>query len=242
MRQLREAIKYWEKRLAVAPPGRERYIIKHTIIDLRKDQYVLKNAYRRPISLNKLTRSKCYAQMDDSFTFDADGYVVPRGVSFANPKIIAAILQNYSGLKEAAWGEFEKDVWYLMHDFDILADKALRDYPLYDRLVEYKIDGLRNLEIQEKLQAEFGIKHSVEYISNLWRNKIPNMIASYAEDEILDNYYLNEEKGRYKTCTRCGQVKLAHPKYFSKNPGTRDGLYSICKACRAKKGGKPNGT
>lgn len=37
MRQLREAIKYWEKRLADAPPGRERYIIKHTIIDLRKD-------------------------------------------------------------------------------------------------------------------------------------------------------------------------------------------------------------
>lgn len=29
---------------------------------------------------------------------------------------------------------------------------------------------------------EFGIKHSVEYISSLWRNKIPKLIASAAED------------------------------------------------------------
>jgi hypothetical protein len=29
-----------------------------------------------------------------------------------------------------------------MHDFDIVADGALKDYPLYDKIVEYKIDGL----------------------------------------------------------------------------------------------------
>ena len=45
---------------------------------------------------------------------------------------------------------------------------------------------------------EFGIKHSLEYISSLWRNKIPKIIASYAEDQLLDYYYLNEEKGKYK--------------------------------------------
>ena len=44
---------------------------------------------------------------------------------------------------------------------------------------------------------EFGIKHSLEYISSLWRNKIPKIIASYAEDQFLNYYYLNEEKGKY---------------------------------------------
>jgi len=29
-----------------------------------------------------------------------------------------------------------------MEDFDKLCDKALANYPLYDRIVEYKIDGL----------------------------------------------------------------------------------------------------
>ena len=85
------------------------------------------------------------------------------------------------------------------------------------------------------LLNEFDIKHSLEYISSLWRKKIPKLIASAAEDQYLDWYYLNEEKGKYKRCSRCGQIKLAHNKYFSKNKTSKDGFYSICKACRNSK-------
>ena len=88
---------------------------------------------------------------------------------------------------------------------------------------------MQNIEIQEQLEKEFGITHSLEYISSLWRNKIPKLIASAAEDQFLDNYYLNVERGRYKRCSRCGQIKLAHNKYFSKNKTSKDGFYSICK-------------
>ena len=94
---------------------------------------------------------------------------------------------------------------------------------------------MKNLEIQETLQKEFGIKHSIEYISSLWRNKIPKLIAAQAEHEFLDWWYLTQEKGQYKKCSRCGQIKLAHNKYFSKNKTSRDGWYSICKACRNTK-------
>ena len=103
------------------------------------------------------------------------------------------------------------------------------------RIVEYKIDGMQNIDIQTAIQEEFGIKHSMEYISSLWRNKIPKLIASTAEDMFLDDYYLNVEKGKYKKCSRCGQIKLAHNKYFSKNKTSRDGFYSICKCCRNSK-------
>ena len=58
------------------------------------------------------------------------------------------------------------------------------------------------------------------------------MIASVAEDEYLQWYYLNEKKGKYKRCSRCGQIKLAHSKYFSKNKTSKDGFYSLCKCCR----------
>ena len=122
-----------------------------------------------------------------------------------------------------------------MYDFDKLCDKALAGFPLYERIVEYKIDGKQNLEIQILIEKEFGVKHSLEYISSLWRKKIPNLIASAAEDQFLDGYYLTEEKGAYKRCSRCGQIKLAHNKYFSKNKTSKDGFYSICKACRNKK-------
>ena len=125
-----------------------------------------------------------------------------------------------------------------MEDFDNISTRALADYPLYERIVECKIDGLQNVQIQEILKEEFGITHSLEYISSLWRKKIPQLIASQAEDEYLDWYYLNEEKGKYKKCSRCGQIKLAHNKYFSKNKTSKDGFYSICKACRNSKGKK----
>ena len=235
--QLREAIKYWEERLKTAT-GRDAFIIKKAIIDLRKDQYILKDAYRKPIIPKNVTRSRNLTPLNDDFSFDDDGYVVPEGVSLCDPKIVSTILCNYSLFKQESWGEFEKDLWFIMTDFDNVADAALKDYPLYERIVEYKIDGLQNVEIQEKIQQEFGIKHSVEYISSLWRNKIPKIIASEAEDRVLENYFVNEVKGKYKKCSRCGEIKLAHNKYFSKNKTSKDGFYSICKCCRNSKGKK----
>ena len=237
LNQIREAIKWWEQKAKTAS-GRDAYIIKQTIIALRKDQYVIKNAYRKPIALARITRSKNFKRMDDSYHFDADNNLVPEGISFANPKIVSAILCNYSKLKEDSYGNFESDLYYLMWDFDNLCEKALKDYPLYERIVTLKIDGAQNINIQQDLIDNFNVKHSLEYISSLWRNKIPNIIASAAEDEILYNHYLNKEKGKYKRCSRCGEIKLAHNKYFSKNKTSKDGFYSICKCCRNSKGKK----
>lgn len=231
LKQLKESIDAVEK-LSKRAYGRDAYVLKKTLIDLRKDQYVIKNAYRKPIVFNKLTRSKVITKFDSGFEFDENGYVIPKGVSLCNPKVCSAILCNYSQLKQDSWGEYEGDLWYLIYDFERVCDKALESYPLYMRLMICKIDGMSNVEIQETIQQEFGIKHSLEYISSLWRKKIPNLIASAAEDEVLNWYYLNVENGKYKRCSRCGQVKLAHNKYFSRNKTSKDGFYSICKACR----------
>ena len=235
LRQLREAINVWEAKLKVTE-GKDAFVIKKALIEMRKDQYVIKNAYRRPIVPNKLTRSTHVIMLpDETSSFDEDGYPIPKGVSLLNPMVCSAILCNYSRLKEDSYDRFEGDLYYLMLAFDEIADKALKEYPLYEKIVECKVDGLQNTQIQEILQMEFGIKHSLEYISSLWRKKIPKLIASQAEDEYLYWYYLNIKKGKYKKCSRCGQIKLAHNKYFSKNKTSRDGYYSICKKCRNSK-------
>lgn len=235
LRQLREAINVWEAKLKVTE-GKDAFVIKKALIEMRKDQYVIKNAYRKPIVPNKLTRSTHVIMLpDETSSFDEEGYPIPKGVSLLNPVVCSAILCNYSRLKEDSFDRFEGDLYYLMLAFDEIADKALKEYPLYEKIVECKVDGLQNTQIQEILQVEFGIKHSLEYISSLWRKKIPKLIASQAEDEYLYWYYLNIEKGKYKKCSRCGQVKLAHNKYFSKNKTSRDGFYSICKKCRNSK-------
>ena len=235
LKQLREAINVWEAKLKTTE-GKDAFTMKKALIEMRKDQYTIKTAYRAPIVPNKLTRSKTMIELPEVITFDEDGYPIPEGVSLLDPKVVSAILCNYSKLKEDSDSEFDGDLWYLMQDFDDICEVALKDYPLYERIVELKIDKVQNLEIQETIQLEFGIKHSLEYISSLWRNKIPKLIASAAEDQYLDWYYFNEEKGKYKRCSKCGQIKLAHNKYFSKNKTSKDGFYSICKCCRNSKG------
>ena len=233
--QLREAIQYWEEKMKTAT-GRQAYIIKSTLIQLRKDQYIIKAAYRRPIMATKLIRSRYSLPIEEKFEgFDEKGYPIFSGISLMNPKVCSAILCNYSKLKQDSWGNFEGDIYFLLEDFDECADRALRTKPLYERIVECKIDGCSNAEIQGILEKEFQAKHSPEYISSLWRNKIPSLIASAAEDKWLYWYYTHEKEGYFKKCNRCGQIKLGHPKYFTRNNTSKDGLYSICKECRKKK-------
>ena len=234
LRQLRDAINIWEQKLKTAT-GREAYIIKSTLIELRKDQYIIKAAYRRPITLTKISHSKNIMPLAEEVNIDEDGTVSYKGFTLLDPAVCSGILCNYSKLKEDSWDKFEGDMWYLIYDFERICDKALEKYPLYKRIVECKIDGMQNADIQLILQQEFGIKHSVEYISSLWRKKIPGLIASTAEDSYLNWYYTQVEPGKFKRCSRCGKVKLANGKYFSKNKTSKDGFYSICKACRSVK-------
>ena len=235
LQTVRDAIEFWEQKLKTAI-GRDAYIIKSTIIELRKDQYLIKAAFRKPIVSSNFMPSVSAIPLNEKVTIDEEsGYVIPNGVSLMNPKVVSAVLCNYSALKEQCWGQFDDDLWFFIKDFDQVADKALKDYPVYERLVTLKIDGKQNQEIQEILETEFNVHHTTEYISTLWRNKIPALIASEAEDQYLDWYYRECAPGKYKRCSRCGQIKLAHNKYFSKNKTSRDGFYSICKKCRSKK-------
>lgn len=206
---------------------------------MRKDQYIIKNAYRKPIIPNKLIHTSFPVPLEDTtHLLDERGYPIPEGISLLSPKVCSAILCNYSRLKQESYNRFDSDLYFLMETFDEIAEKALKEKLLYYRLVTYKIDSVQNIKIQELLQEEFGIKHSIEYISCLWRKKIPKLIASVAEDQWLDQYYLEEERGNYKQCSVCGEIKLAHNKYFSRNKTSKDGWYSICKKCRkAKRGG-----
>lgn len=237
LKQLREAIHYWEERLKRSS-GKDAFIIKKTLIDLRKDQYVIKQAYQKPIVLTNKTRNLEYhVPIDDNSFMDEDNNdVVVSGISLMDPQVVSAILCNYSKLKEDSWDQFTSDIWYLMQDFDDVSEAALKEFPIFARILELKIDRVQNAEIQKILQEEFNTSYSIEYISSLWRNKIPKLIAQQAKEQYIKWYW-----GKYnlplKTCTKCGQSKPANNFFFSKNNTSKDGLYSICKKCRNKKRG-----
>ena len=234
LRELRQHIERWEA-LQKKVTGKDAYIVKRTLIEMRKDQYLIKGVYKPPIIFNKLTRNVGHFHELPWEEWIEGDKVRYSGLSFLDPKVVSAILCNFRKLKESSKEHLQSDAWYLVKDFEVLMNKVLDRYPLYRRIVEYKMDYCTNTEIQELLEREFGFTHSLEYISSLWRNKIPKLIASLATDEYVTWYYSNVEQGEWKTCSRCGQVKLAHSRFFSINKTSKDGWYSICKECRNKR-------
>ena len=236
LRALTSAIKEVESRKATAR-GNDAKVLHKQLIDLRKDQYEILKAYKKPIYCTNLIKSAIKTDLTENVYVDDKGDVISDGlINFYNEKHISALLHNYSKLKEDSWDRISSDIKWLMEDFDNLVDAAIKErFPLYYDLIIYKIDGKQNTEIQELLYDKYGIKHSVEYISSLWCNKIPKLIVEEAKREYLVWYYTNVEYGHWKKCGRCGQIKLAHNLFFSKNSTSKDKFYSICKDCRNKK-------
>ena len=236
LKQLREQIEKVEQQEKKAR-GKKKFLLKKQIIQMRQDQYVIKSAYRPVTYSLNLIRSIPTLDLTDHIEINEKGDIVNKGIiSLFNPVHVSVLLCNYSKIKESCWDRFNSDIYYLMIVLEDAIDAVFKEnYPmLYDILI-YKIDGKSNLQIQNLLLATYGTTHSIEYLSSLWRKKIPKMIAEYIEKEQLVWYYTTVEKGKWKRCSRCGQIKLAHNKFFSKNNTSKDGFYSICKQCRNKK-------
>ena len=236
LKELRNSIDAVEAEMKKAT-GRKKFLLKKQLIEMRQDQYVLRSSFRQPIYCMNVVKSFNKIDLHENITITEKGEVKSDGLmTLFDPIHISALLCNYAKLKEDSWGNFYGDSYFLMEDLDTLIDKTLKeDYPLYYDLLIYKIDGKQNAEIQTLLNSKHGVKHSVEYISSLWRNKIPKLLAEQAQDDYLVWYYTVKEKGKWKRCSRCGQIKLAHNRFFSKNKTSKDGFYSICKCCRNKK-------
>lgn len=236
MRELREMIQETDAR-AKAAVGRKKYLLKKQLIEMRKDQYVLKSIFKPTIGatasanrgLNKIDLVE-ERYLDDNNEPCSEGLI-----SFLNPEHICALLCNYSALKLETAGHYSNDFFYLLQDFEVLIHQALKEQPLYLDLIKLKIKGKSNLEIQKELEKRHDKKYSVEYISALWRNKIPKIIAEYEKQRYIVWLWENTPGAPWKTCTRCGEKKPAHQYFYSKNKTSKDGWYSLCKNCRNSK-------
>ena len=235
LKQLREAIEDLEKKLPQAS-GRQKYVIKKSIIEMRKDQYILKNSYYQPIHITNLTRTFSYIPLIEEIQVESNGSLNINGFSLLIPEHVSIVLCNYCKIKQDTWDRFDSDARYVITDLENLIEKHIKDrYPMFYDLIIYKIDGMTNENIQATLENDYGVRHSVEYISSLWRKKIPKLIAEAAQRDWLEWHFTYEEYGKWKRCSRCGRIKLAHNMFFSKNNTSKDNFYSICKTCRNAK-------
>lgn len=235
LRQLREAIDELAEEIETMDRKRRYKAIK-MLIEMRKDQYVIRAAYRKPMYAQSYRQgSTVYDLFGDTGYYDEDGEwidVSNNRVDHWNPDHISELIENYAFIKEETYDDLNSDLRWMLVDLEDAIDEAFVGKEPLKQILISKIDKLSNKEIQKLLLERYGISHSQEYISALYRNKIPAIIVDYLKEQWVDFVYTEKLRGEYKTCTRCGEVKLAHNRYFSINRTSRSKFYSICKECR----------
>ncbi len=217
--------------------GKNKYLLKKQAIEMRQQQYILKDFFHSPMRhRGAIHHGSNGIEISDEIYFDENNEPTSNAViTFFKSEHISAILCNYEMLDTHLKHKYSSDFHYMMRDFKKLLREGLDPYPAYRTLVEAKIQGQTNAEIQQLLIEKHNLHHTPEYISSLWRNKIPKILSEKAKEDYLIWYYTEVERGTWKRCTRCGEVKLAHNRFFSKNNTSKDGYYSICKCCRNAK-------
>lgn len=238
LKQLRELINQMEEEI-LTMEGPDKAKMRKAIIEMRKDQYAIRNAFKKPIYARSVVQSTPAYNMDgDTGYFGTDGEWNVVSENFLNlwdPKHVSEILANYSTIKEDTWDKLDSDLKWMLTDLETAIDKSLENEPVLKEILICKIDKMSNEDIQKVLLDKYGKTHSQEYISSLYRNKIPQLIVEQQKEDWVNYIYTEHLPGNYKTCTRCGEVKLALNRYFSINRTSSSKFYSICKVCRNNK-------
>lgn len=233
-----DIIKDCEEHLKTAH-GKDKYILKKQIIETWQAMYMIKASYKGiPIKSNvtkNQIKTMAHMTINENITLDENKMPVSDNeLSLFNPTCVSFLLCYYSKLKEESADDLASDLRFMLLDLENLVDEVLRESPILYDLVIWKIDGYTNEQIVNLMRAQHGVQHTEQYYSTLWRKHIPKLIVEQAKKNFLYWYYSTQEYGKWKKCGKCGEIKLAHPMFFSKNT-SKDGYYSTCKECRKKK-------
>lgn len=108
LRDLKASIAAVEK-MEKAATGKRKFLLKKQLIEMRQEQYTIKNAYKQASSIsnfsgnaaNNLVKGFSKMTLIDDITIDECGNPANNCIiSFFNPNHVSALLCNYSSLKE----------------------------------------------------------------------------------------------------------------------------------------------
>jgi len=169
--------------------------------DCRWCQIYCKDAIKRTIYFKRLTHYTTETTYD---TFD-----------FMDKNHIMALLKCHNS-------NLQTDLGCLVYDLNTLINNIKLNEQERKILNMYREEDMT----QEKIAEKLGL--SQQFVSQTIE-KIVNRIIKQYYRIYEDWYYLNICKGKYKKCSKCGEIKLIS--YFGKDDRNKDGLKSICRKC-----------
>lgn len=237
----------------------EAYKIKHHIIELRRQQFVLRDSVKPVLFFNSPIHTPPQsASSEIGWDSNPDFSIAPLGLITTKPKRFKKIFEleeyDYQYNKNAkVILDFRnpKHIYYLLEfyeDFLInsegnpesLLDDIIQTLDFYIELAELdevKLEILRLkkiktpvIEIQEILKKKFNTTHSTNYISTIYKQKICGAIAEAAQLH-YDMYMERENRSMWKKCNQCGELKLMDPRVFMRKSRSSDGYNNKCKKC-----------
>ena len=217
----------------LVPTYQTKYFLREWMIDLRREQFLLKDSYRPPVGSSGGFPS--HVEKPDYIGMCIGPHVLcdyEMKVDYGNWRHIHAMLKYYSGMKAKTEGNPFHPWWDMYNFLDELIERT-RLSPEHRLILEEKIDHIPNEQIVRDLEYLGGKTYSINYISTIWKQHITKQIAKQAylwwEEKTHKPDGTLENMTRWRICPQCGRQLYAHELDFGKY---QDGSWKeLCKDC-----------
>lgn len=170
--------------------------------EIKEDMLILKEKIKRPIYFKQPLKDSTATEWDM--------------LDWNNKDHVKSLLKIPKSI------DFTRDLTCMVYDIDNLIKKCNFDNVEKEILYMWR----SNDNTQEKIAESLGTtQQNVDRILN----KIVSKIIKEYKEIYEDWYFLNIEKGEYKVCKKCGEIKLVSK--FGNKKDSKDGLSNICKKC-----------
>lgn len=237
--------------------SKQRYLLKHQLIQLRRQQYYLMDSIESKLVAHK-NLSTFYP---DATSSHLSYQVLPRGIMsskddpiFKHPRLdplpskapehqpnafdftnsihVYQLITNYTDLSDFISSYPDSPLHNLLWTLDYYIELAHLS-PQQSLIVDCKKQKMAIKDIQMTLEQNLGIHHQENYISTIW-NKVVKRICNAANLN-YDEWLCKDYDRAWKRCSCCGEEKLCDPRNFMRKRNSTDGFTSRCKECERKK-------
>lgn len=243
----------------------ELYEYQHYLIELRRQQFVLRDMVKPVICRTKTNITPVRDTFDVSIPWDQDGAdfaIAPLGLytyaqqRFENPRFLEEVDYHYN--EKAKWvldfrnGEHIYELFELYDDLETEKSLEVESIagPLLDTLNFYRKrahlskeqEKILDLKIQhipnQKISELIAQEFGATHSANYISTIYKQKICSKIADAAIlhYDYYMNREIATaWKMCTCCGEYKLRDTREYMRRARSSDGMSSICKVCDKEK-------
>lgn len=129
--------------------------------------------------------------------------------------------------------DIESEAPALWNTIQYYFDRALMQAE-YRLIVEMKSENWRNEDINNELRRRNLKTFSVNYISTIYKKRIPKLLAQAVEAHYELTLAL-DQPDEWKHCSKCGKLLHLDSNHFRRLGKSKDGYVSSCKQCDKKK-------